>query len=205
MRKRKSPSCGRCRLVHGNRGAWLAAGGLLLACVIAVLARALLPTGPAATDFTLTDQDGKPYTLSAHRGHAIALFFGYSHCPDECPTTLAALARAKRKLGSAGAGFDVVFVTVDPARDDPATLKRYVHLFDPAFTGLTGTEAQLDAVCSAYHIYHHIDAGSNGPNGYSVTHTLVVQFISPDGRLRGTGNWNDSPDALAVLMKQALS
>jgi len=188
-----------------NRIAWFAATALVLACVVAVLARALLPTGPAATDFTLTDQDGRPYTLSAHRGHAIALFFGYTHCPDVCPTTLAALARAKRKLGPAGETFDVVFVTVDPARDDPATLKRYVHLFDPAFIGVTGTEAQLDPVYAAYHIYHEIATGSKSANGYIVAHSSTVQFISPGGRLRGTGDWSDSPDDLAVLMKQALS
>lgn len=183
----------------------LAAGVLVLACVAAVLLRVFLPSGPAAPDFTLTDQNGQPYTLSAHRGHAIALFFGYAHCPDVCPTTLAALARAKRKLGPGSETFDVVLVTVDPARDDPATLKRYVHLFDPTFAGLTGSEAQLDPVYAAYHVYHQVDSGRGSANGYVVAHSSAVQFISPEGRLRGTGDWSDSPDELAVLMKQARS
>jgi protein SCO1/2 len=182
-----------------------AAVALVLACVAAVLLRVFLPSGATAPDFTLTDQDGRPYTLSAHRGHAIALFFGYAHCPDVCPTTLSALARAKRKLGADSEAFDVVLVTVDPARDNPAVLKRYVRLFDPTFAGLTGSEAQLDPVYAAYHVYHQADSGKNSANGYIVAHSSAVQFISPSGRLRGTGDWSDSPDELAVLMKQARS
>jgi protein SCO1 len=188
-----------------NRPAALAAAALVLVCVLALVARIFLPSGPVETDFTLTDQDGAPYTLSAHRGHAIALFFGYAHCPDVCPATLSALARAKHKLGPDGAGFDVVLVTVDPARDDPATLKRYVRLFDPTFTGLTGSEAQLDPVYAAYHVYHEIGSGKGSANGYIVAHSSAVQFIAPNGRLRGTGDWSDSPDQLATLMKQAQS
>jgi protein SCO1/2 len=188
-----------------SRIARLAAIALVVACAVAVLARFLIPSGPAAPDFTLTDQNGQPYTLSAHRGHPIALFFGYAHCPDVCPTTLAALAGAKRKLGAPGQTFDVVLVTVDPKRDSPAVLKRYVHLFDPAFVGLTGSEAQLDPVYTAYHIVHEIETPAKSANGYTVAHSSVVQFIAPDGRLRGTGNFSDSSDDMAVLMKQALS
>jgi protein SCO1/2 len=188
-----------------NRAVWIAAAALVFACALALGARALVPSGPEATDFTLTDQNGQPYTLSAHRGHAIALFFGYAHCPDVCPTTLAALARAKKNLGTAGDSFDVVLVTVDPARDDPATLKRYVHLFDPTFTGLTGTAAQLNPVYDAYHVYHEIGSGKGSANGYIVAHTAAVQFISPSGRLRGVGDWSDSPAELATLMQQARS
>jgi protein SCO1/2 len=191
--------------MFANRTTWIAVAGLVLVCAALVLARVLLPSGPLAPDFTLTDQDGAPYTLSAHRGHAVALFFGYAHCPDVCPTTLSALARAKRKLGPDGASFDVVLVTVDPARDDPATLKRYVHLFDPAFSGVTGTVAQLDPVYNAYHVYHQIDSAKGSANGYIVAHSSAVQFISPGGRLRGRGDWSDSPDELAVLMRQARS
>jgi protein SCO1/2 len=191
--------------MSSSRIARFGAIALVVACAAVLLVRLLVPAGRAAPDFTLTDQEGRPYTLSAHRGHPIALFFGYAHCPDVCPTTLAALAGAKRKLGSAGGDFDVVLVTVDPKRDSPAVLKRYVHLFDPSFTGLTGTEAQLDPVYAAYHIVHEVDSSHASANGYSVAHSTVVQFISPGGRLRGTGNFSDSSDDMAVLMKQAMS
>lgn len=188
-----------------NRSAWIAGIGLVVACVIALGLRLLMPAGPAAPDFTLTDQDGKPYTLSAHRGEEIALFFGYTHCPDVCPTTLAALATAKRKLGSRAANFDVVMVTVDPKRDDAATMKRYVHQFNPGFVGLTGTETQLDPVYTEYHVYHQIGPSNGSANGYDVAHSSAVQFIAPDGRLRGVGDWSDSPDDLAILINQARS
>jgi protein SCO1/2 len=191
--------------VTGSRTVRFAALALGVACVVVLVARLLQPSGPVAPDFTLTDQTGKPYTLSAQKGHPVALFFGYAHCPDVCPTTLSALAVAKRKLGDAGKNFDVVLVTVDPKRDSPAVLARYVRLFDPAFNGLTGTEAQLDPVYAAYHIEHEIDATKASANGYTVAHSSVVQFISPSGRLRGTGNYSDTPDEMAVLMKQALS
>ena len=189
---------------RGNRFALIAAIGLVVLCAIAIAVRMSVPTGALAPDFTLTDQDGRPYTLSAHRGEPIALFFGYAHCPDVCPTTLANLAKAKRALGPDGAKYAVVLVTVDPKRDDPATMKRYVRLFDPTFTGLTGTEAQLAPVYHDYDVYHQIEKGTSA-NGYSVTHSSAVLFIAPDGRLRGHGDWSDSVDDLATLMRQALS
>ena len=181
--------------MFSSRIARLAAVALVVACAAVLLVRLLVPSGPAAPDFTLTDENGQPYTLSAHRGHPIALFFGYAHCPDVCPTTLAALA-----------GFIVAeYAAAEPKRDSPPVLKRYVHLFDPSFTGLTGSESQLDPVYAAYHIVHEIDSTQQGANGYIVAHSSVVQFISPAGKLRGTGNFSDSSDDMAVLMKQALS
>jgi protein SCO1/2 len=188
-----------------NRLAGLSAVALVLACAAFAAAHAFFGAAPPAPDFTLTDQDGRPYTLSGQRGHAIALFFGYAHCTDICPETLADLAHAKRSLGAAGASFDVVFVTVDAARDTPAALKRYVRAFDPAFVGLTGSPAQLDPVYRAYHVYHEIDASSRTATGYDIIHSTTVQFIAPDGRLRGVGDWTDSPAMLATAMRKALT
>jgi protein SCO1/2 len=180
----------------------LAAATLVLAAAIAIGVRALVPAGPAAPDFTLTDQAGRPYTLSAHRGHPIALFFGFTHCTDACPATLASLARAKRELGSAAAGFDVVLVTVDPARDTAPVLARYLRAFDPAFVGLTGTAAQLAPVYAAYHVYRKLDPPDRHGD-YDIEHSAAVQFIAPSGRLRGLGDPTDTPDELAALVKQA--
>ncbi len=179
---------------------------LVIVCAVLASLRLLGGAAPAAPDFTLEDQTGRPYTLSAHRGHAIALFFGYAHCTDVCPATMAALAHAKRTLGPAAAArFDVVFVTVDPARDTPAALGRYVREFDPAFVGLTGSDAQLEPVYRAYHIDHHIDPASRTASGYDVIHSSAVQFVAPDGRLRGMADWTDSPAVLAAAMRAALS
>ena len=195
--------------IPGTRRLGTVALVLLLAAVATIPVIALWKAfGPHATtaapDFTLTDQDGRPFTLSSLRGHEVALFFGWTHCPDECPTAMAALARAVRDK-DAPAGVRVVFVSVDPARDTPDALGRYLRGFNPLFVGLTGTKAQLDPVYAAYHVYHKIDDASRSANGYLVIHSSIVEFIGPDGRLRGFGDWNDSPDALAALMRGALT
>ena len=189
--------------MRGRRRALLAVATLVLGVALALGMRALAPAGPAAPDFTLTDQAGRPYTLSAHRGRPIALFFGYTHCPDECPATLASLERAKRELGLGGAGFDVVLVTVDRARDSAPVLARYLRAFDPRLlVGLTGTEAQLAPVYAAYHVYRQLGPPDRHGN-YDIVHDTAVQFIAPNGRLRGIGDSTDTPAELAALAKQA--
>lgn len=176
-----------------------------IACVAGVLAYRSALRGPVAPDFTLTDQDGRAYTLSAHHGRAIALFFGYTHCPDVCPTTLAALARAKKRLGTTSSALDIVFITVDPKRDTPAAIKRYVGLFGAKIIGLTGSEPQLDMVYAAYHVYHQSLPSNGSAAGYLVAHSSSIQFIGPGQHLRGTADWSDTPDELVAAMKHALS
>jgi protein SCO1/2 len=165
----------------------------------------LAPRGSLAPDFTLTDQNSRPFQLSNLRGHTVALFFGYTHCPDVCPTTLAALARAKRQLGTEGARFDVVFVTVDPQRDTKAVVAKYVRLFDPSFIGLTGTTAQLAPVYAAYKVYHQALPSHGSAAGYLVAHSSTVDFIDPHGHIRSFGDWSDTPAELAADVKQAES
>jgi protein SCO1/2 len=158
-----------------------------------------------APDFTLTAASGSPFRLEQQRGRAVALVFGYTHCPDVCPTTLAALARAKRKLGERANSLEVVFITVDPQRDTPAVLRRYVRLFDPSFIGLRGTTAELDAVYAAYHIFEQVLPRRAGGAGYDVAHSSAVTLIGPDGRITGTGEWDDSPDRLAAELRRTLT
>ncbi|MGP6158106.1 MAG: SCO family protein [Vulcanimicrobiaceae bacterium] len=134
-----------------------AAAALLLALVLGGCARAA-PTsaipGQTAPDFTLTDQDGHPFTLSAQRGMAVVLFFGYTHCPDVCPATLAKVERAVTRLGPNAARVRVVFVSVDPERDRPSVLRRFVRLFGNDVVGLSGSERSLAPVERAYHVWH---------------------------------------------------
>ncbi len=184
----------------------IAAGSfLLLVAIAAGIVLLLAPPRTLAPNFTLIDQYGRPFHLSDLRGRTVALFFGYTHCPDVCPATLAALARAKRKLGPNGARFDVVFITVDPQRDTDAVVGRYVRLFDPSFIGLTGTEAELAPVYAAYHVYHQALPAHGSALGYLVAHSSTVVFIGPDGRIRGDGDWSDTPAELAAEVKQAAS
>jgi protein SCO1/2 len=158
-----------------------------------------------APDFTLIDQTGRPFTLSQQRGHAVALFFGYGHCPDICPTTLANLARAKTLIGAHARDVEIVFVTVDPARDTPEPLGRYVTAFDRDAVALTGTAAQLEPVYKAYFVYHERQKPDGSANGYAVAHSTAIYMIDRSGRLRTVGSWNDDPKTLARTLEDLLS
>lgn len=139
------------------------------------------PVRPVA-DFTLTDQDGQPVRLSDYRGKLVVLFFGYTHCPDVCPTTLARLNQVMRELGDAGEAVQVLFISVDPERDTPAVLKQFLSHFNPAFVGLTGQAEAVAAVYPAFGVYvKKEEAGSAA--GYLVTHTARLYVIDRQGRL----------------------
>lgn len=158
-----------------------------------------------APDFTLTDQAGRPFTLSQQRGRAVALFFGYGHCPDICPTTLASLARAKTLLGPRAADVEILFVTVDPERDTPQALGKYVALFDRNIIALTGTAAQLEPVYKAYFVYHEKQKPDGSANGYAVSHSATIFMIDRSGRLRTVGGWDDDSKTLARTLEDLLS
>ena len=168
---------------------------VLLAGAVAFAAPLFTPGYENAPDFTLQAQGGERFTLSDQRGHPVVLFFGYTHCPDVCPTTLANLAHAVRARGL-GDRVRVAFVTVDPRRDTPSVLRRYVALFDPHFVGLTGSRAQLDTVFDDYHVWSKEVPSGGAAGEYFMSHSTTVYFIDRDGRLRGLGDWNDSPGAL---------
>jgi protein SCO1/2 len=149
-----------------------------------------------APDFTLIDQNGQPFTLSKIQGHPIALFFGFTHCPDECPTTLAHLAHAVH-APSVPNDTRVVFITVDPGRDSPATLKRYVGLFDPHFIGLTGGLSRLNPVYDAYHVARRVIRVNDKLGDDSFEHGTAVYYIGRDGVIKDLGQWDDAAAAMA--------
>jgi protein SCO1/2 len=166
--------------------------GLALLALSTTARAAEYPT-KHAPDFTLRDQRGKPFTLSHFLGRPVVLFFGYAHCPDVCPTILANIARARAAVADARDSV-VVLVTVDPRRDSPAELGRFVEAFDPAFFGLTGSSAQLDRVYQAYHVKIRTIIGNSA--GYLVAHTAFVYYIDRNGRLSGFGTWDDPQPVL---------
>jgi protein SCO1 len=169
--------------------------GLLLALVLAACAR-----GNPAADFTLTSDSGSPWSLSAQRGKPVALTFGYTHCTDTCPLTLAKLARATRSLGPRGNDVEIVFVTVDPQRDTPAVLGAFLRQFGPGFTGLTGTLEQVTSVEQAYHVWGQRVPGRPGSPDYDEAHGSAIFFIDRDGRVRGI---HDAGDSIQVLSQAA--
>jgi protein SCO1 len=157
-----------------------------------------------APQVTLTDQNGRRFRLTDERGKAVVLFFGYAHCPDICPTTLARLAQANRSLGRQARQVVVAFVTVDPQRDTVSALKRYVDLFDPNFYGLTGTGPALNALYTAYHVWHQKLPNRGSAAGYLMAHSSAVYMIDRTGDLRAIHDWSDSPTVLAHAMSALL-
>ncbi|HEY2396846.1 MAG TPA: SCO family protein [Rudaea sp.] len=134
----------------------------------------------AAPDFTLHGSDGSALKLSRYRGKVVLLGFGFTSCTAVCPITLGTLAAAHKKLGAQGGDLQVVYITVDPERDDAARLKKYLAAFDATFIGGTGSEAQLAAVRKDYGIAAEKVAGPDG----SYTHSSFVYLIDREGRLR---------------------
>ncbi|HWQ38284.1 MAG TPA: SCO family protein [Burkholderiales bacterium] len=134
-------------------------------------------------DFELVGHDGKLRRLADFRGKVVVVFFGFTHCPDVCPTTLAELAAARRMLGERGERVQVLLVTVDPQRDTPELLSRYVTAFDPSFLGLTGSPQQIAAVAREFKVIYQKVAGKN-PADYTMDHSAGTYIFDPAGRLR---------------------
>jgi protein SCO1 len=138
---------------------------------------------PAAPEFELIRADGSSFRLSGERGKVVALFFGYTSCPDICPTTMAELKQALEKLGNKADQVQVLFVTVDPQRDTPERVQEYVNHFNPEFIGLSGSEAELAKVWNDYGVFRQTVDGASAA-GYVVDHTARVTLIDQQGNLR---------------------
>jgi cytochrome oxidase Cu insertion factor (SCO1/SenC/PrrC family) len=144
--------------------------------------------------FHLVDQDGRARSDRDFRGRWMLVYFGYTYCPDVCPTTLQEIADALRGLGVKGTNVVPVFITLDPARDRPATLRKYLSAFSPRLVGLTGSAEQIAAVASAYREYfarHPLPDGN-----YSVDHASTIYLMAPDGRFAGILDDEDGARAL---------
>ncbi len=133
--------------------------------------------------FTLTGSDGRPYSSQRLAGRPHAIFFGFTHCPDVCPMTLARMVSLRRQLGGEDA-FEILFVTVDPERDGPQEVGKYAELFDSPVIGLTGSPARIEQVQRQYGIYSR--KAPDGQGGYSVDHTASVLLFGRDGKFVAT-------------------
>lgn len=153
-------------------------------------------------DFRLRDAGGTPRSLADFRGKVVVLFFGYTHCPDICPTTLAELAAAMKKLGSDADKVQVLFVTVDPQRDTPELLARYVPSFDARFLGLYGT---LDETAKAARDFKVIFQKQGGGADYTVDHSAGSYIFDPQGRLRLYVAYGQGADAFVHDIRQLLA
>jgi protein SCO1 len=156
-----------------------------------------------APDFSLPASDGTELKLNRYRGKVVALGFGYTSCPDVCPTTLAELAAVRKKLGPAGQDLQVVYVTVDPERDTAAVLRTYLTAFDPTFVGVTGTPAQLADLRKAYGIVAN-KVPIAGTNSYLVHHSSFIYLIDRDGSLRAMSPYGRNVDDVASDVRALL-
>ena len=163
--------------------------------------------GPAAPDFTLRDDAGNAWTRSQQR-QAMLLDFGFTHCGDTCPLTLSKLERASQQLGARAGDVQIVFVTVDPARDSPPVLHDFLAKFalrgGSRFVGLTGTNAQIAGVERAYRVWAQKMPAKRGSDDYDVMHASTVFFIDARGVQRGLHDDTESPSSLAQAMRSLL-
>jgi protein SCO1/2 len=156
-----------------------------------------------AKDFALPDTEGKVRTLKDFKGKAVVVFFGYTQCPDVCPTTMAEIAEAKKLLGPDGSKVEGVFITVDPERDKPELLKAYMANFGPDMVALRGDAAQTAAVAKDFKVYYKRAEGKT-PGSYFMEHTAASYVYDPQGRLRLYSRYGSGAQALADDLKLVL-
>ncbi len=158
---------------------------LVAACAapITLKGTALDPPGPAP-DFTFTDQQGQPFTLSEHKGKVVLLFFGFTSCPDICPAELANLAAAMRDLGAEAEQVEVALISLDPERDTIERLESYLHAFNPNFIGLRADPAALAPIAKAYGVFYERRELPDSALGYTIDHSGFVYVIDKAGRWR---------------------
>ena len=149
-----------------------------------------------AQDFELTDHNGQLRHVSDFKGKAVVVFFGYTQCPDVCPTSLTDLVRVKQLLGAQGDKLQAVFVTVDPARDTPQMLKAYMENFDPSFLALVPSADQLEIVAKDFKIYYKRVEGKT-PTSYTMDHSAGSYVYDPQGRLRLYSRYGTPVEQLA--------
>ncbi|MFZ0492952.1 MAG: SCO family protein [Acidimicrobiia bacterium] len=147
-------------------------------------------------NFTLQSASA-PVSLSDFSGKVVVLYFGYTFCPDVCPTTMTDLAKAMKLLGRKADDVQVIMVSVDPERDTAGKLEEYVHAFDPTFIGLTGTPQQIAEVAARYGVYYAKHEGSDA-SGYLIDHTATVMVINEEGRLKLLESFGTTPEEMAA-------
>ena len=163
----------------------------------------LLESPKPAADFTLAGAGGKEVKLSDYRGKLVVLYYGYTFCPDVCPTTLAEVTKAVRALGKKAEDVQVIMVTVDPERDTPERLAEYMAFFNPSFVGLSGTPDQIAEAATPFGIYYQKNEGTPA-SGYLVDHTATVNVLDREGRMRLVWPFGTEGDAMAADLKQML-
>jgi protein SCO1 len=187
-------------------GSFLAGLVLFFGAILFITGRAPSPIGSAVAavggPFSLEDQNGRPITDQDMKGRPFLVFFGFTHCPDVCPTTLFEVSQVMQKLGPDAERTGALFITVDPERDTPAVIKDYLASFDPHLLGLTGDQAAIQAAVKAYRVYARKVPLDNGD--YTMDHTAIVYLMDKTGRFVAPFNLNRPPEAAAADLRRYL-
>ena len=154
--------------------------------------------------FTLTDQDGRRVSEKDFLGRHMLVFFGFTFCPDICPTELQVMTAALDMMGPEGEKIQPVFVTIDPERDTPEVMKAYVGNFGPRLIGLTGTPEEIAKVAKAYRVYYARAAGASSPDAYLMDHSTIIYLMGPDGRFVRHFTYTTDAAKLAAELKASL-
>ncbi|WP_158743789.1 SCO family protein [Acidisphaera sp. L21] len=179
----------------------VAAGAIWFFGAPAPLQQAAAIGGP----FSLTDGAGKPVTDKTYRGKYMLVYFGYTFCPDVCPTTLNDVAQAIDKIGPVADKLQPLFITIDPARDTPDVIRQYAAAFSPKLQGLTGTAAQIADVAKEYRVYYASHKTGPGPGDYTMDHSSILYVMDPSGHFAGVIRADEGPDAIAADLKKIVS
>jgi cytochrome oxidase Cu insertion factor (SCO1/SenC/PrrC family) len=211
MSKQPTKTVSRLRLV---RRVAIGLTAVILIAVAAVVAQHRLAdttrTGTAPEvkiggPFTLTDHTGRQVTEKDFLGKATLIFFGYTYCPDVCPTSLTEISAAMDKLGTLADKVVPVLVTIDPDRDTPAVLKDYVAHFHPRIVGLTGTAEQIKQVAKAYRVYYAKVSDKGGDkDAYLMDHSSVIYLMGPDGKFLAHFSTQSDAETMAAKIKSLL-
>jgi len=211
MRTTSRVSIARLRLVLYIL-AGFALGGLAALAAFPEARERLLPAGNVRSvgqalvggPFTLTDPTGKRVTDQDFRGKFMLVYFGFTYCPDVCPTALQVMAAALDKLGPQADRITPVLITVDPERDTPAQLAMYVKSFHPRLVGLTGSPQEIDAAAKAYRVYLKKVSDPKSTAGYTMDHSSIIYVMGPDGKYRAHFTHATSPEAMAERLASML-
>jgi cytochrome oxidase Cu insertion factor (SCO1/SenC/PrrC family) len=188
-------------------------GLVTLLLALAIGAYALLSTKPVSIGsglalvggpFTMVNQKGETVTDKTFLGKPMLLFFGFTYCPDICPTELQVMAAALDELGSAGGDIQPIFVTVDPERDTPDVMANYVGNFGTRFTGLTGSPRQIAEMAATYRVFYAKQDNPKDPKNYLMDHSAIIYLMGSDGKFLKHFSYSTDAKALAAGLKQAL-
>ena len=155
-------------------------------------------------DFSLTDHTGRAVTDEDYRGKWLLVFFGYTHCPDVCPTTLNEIAEVMERLGPDAAKLQPLFISVDPERDRPETMAQYVAAFDPRIVGLTGTPEQVKAAAKSYRVYYAKAPEEGAAGRYTMDHTAFLYLMSPEGEFETVFGFREEVDGIVSAIRRYL-